>query len=151
MTTEPTSTRAPTDETPRGVAFPLGPIALRLEDPRLFFIKAMSVVVLSYALLPLLAIKGSIPAVTYVGLLVVIHVIVLVIYVYRVRFRELDPSIRSLVARLIALIVVTWLLVIVSRFEDDSSWGTLALQMLGISVFHALLLALIMFHVERRP
>jgi hypothetical protein len=106
--------------------------------------------VLSYALLPILAVKSSIPAYFYVSLMIVIHILVLVIYVYRVRFRELDASYRSLIARLIALGVVTYLLVIVSRFEDDASWGTLALQMLGVTIFHALLLALIMFRVERR-
>ena len=135
---------------PRGVSLRFGSILLRLDEPRLFLIKTLSVLVLSYALLPILAIKGSIPAYLYVGLMIVIHIFVLAIYVYRVRFRELDASYRSLIARLIALGVVTYLLIVVSRFEDESSWTRLALQMLGVTVFHALLLALIMFRVERR-
>lgn len=127
-----------------------GSMLFRLEEPRLFVIKALSVLVLSYALLPILAIKSDVPAYLYVGLMVVIHIFVLAIYVYRVRFQDLDASYRSLIARLIALAVVTYLLVIVSRFDEDASWITLAYQMAGITVFHALLLALIMFRVERR-
>ena len=135
---------------PRGVAWSLGSLTFRLEEPRLFLTKALSVFLLSYALLPILAIKNSIPALLYVGGMIVIHIFVLGIYGYRVRFRELDHNLRSLVARLVALAVVTYLLVVVSRFEDDSSWDTLAYQMAGITVFHALLLALIMCRVERR-
>lgn len=128
----------------------VGSMIFRLEELRLFIIKALSVLVLSYALLPILAIKSSVPAYFYVSLMIVIHILVLGIYLYRVRFRELDASYRSLIARLIALGVVTYLLVIVSRFADDASWTTLALQMAGVTVFHALLLALIMFRIERR-
>ncbi|MBT5775533.1 MAG: hypothetical protein HOH95_14295 [Dehalococcoidia bacterium] len=128
----------------------VGSVVLRLDEPRLFLIKALSVLVLSYALLPILAVKSSVPAYFYVSLMIVIHILVLAIYVYRVRFRELDASYRSLIARLIALAVVTYLLVVVSRFEDDASWAMLAFQMLGVTVFHAILLALIMFRLERR-
>jgi len=139
-----------TDRSTVGFAVSLGSTTFRLDDPRLFMMKALSVLLLSYALLPVLAIKSNIPAVIYVGLLVAIHIFVLAIYLYRVRFRELDPNLRSLFARIIALVVVTYLLVVVSRFDDDSSWLELSLQMAGITVFHAVLLALIMFHVERR-
>lgn len=134
----------------RGIAFHIGSLTFRLEEPRLFLSKAASVLLLSYALLPVLAFKSDIPALLYVGLLVAIHMFVLGIYLYRVRFRELDPNLRSLFARVVALIVVTYLLVIVSQFEDGSSWLTLSYQMAGITVFHAVLLALIMFHVEHR-
>lgn len=128
----------------------IGPVTLRLQEPRLFLIKAASVLALSLALLPILAIKSSIPAFVYVGALIVIHIFVLAIYFYRVRFRDLDPNFRSLIARLIALVVVTYLLAVVSRFEPESSWTTLSYQMLGITAFHALLLALIMVRVDRR-
>lgn len=150
MSTNATDPAASRNAVTRRVSFTVGSVVLHLEQPRLFLLKALSVLILSYALLPILAIKGSIPAYLYVGLMIGIHIFVLAIYVYRVRFRELDASYRSLIARLIALGVVTYLLVVVSRFEDDASWLTLALQMLGVTVFHAMMLALIMFRAERR-
>ena len=134
----------------RVVKWSIGSVTLHLEEPNIFLGKALSVLVLSIALLPILALKSNIPAILYVGALVVIHILVLAIYFYRVRFRELDPNFRSLFARIIALAVVTYLLVIVSRFEPDSSWLTLSYQMLGITIFHALLLVLIMVRVGPR-
>jgi len=148
MSTDPTTTPTP-DATPTAIAWSVGSLTFRLDDPRLFLIKAFSVLALSFALLPILAIKSSIPAVLYVGLLIVTHIFVLAIYLYRVRFRDLDPNRRSLFARVIALAVVTYLLVVVSRFEPNSSWLTLSYQLVGVTVFHALLLILIMVRVDR--
>jgi len=128
----------------RGLAWTLAGHRFELLEPRLFLWKAASVLLLSFALFPILSLKDGIPATIYVGGLVALHVVVLAIYLYRVSFRSLEPDIRALAIRVAALAVVTYLLLIVSRFDPDSSRGTLALQLLGVTLFHAVLLALVM-------
>ena len=122
---------------------------LRLSEPRLFVIKTVSVFALAFALVPLLAMKQELSAQLYAGSLVVLHVFVLGVYFYRVRFRELDPDARSLIARVLALVVVVYLLSAVSAFDQEAPLTTLALQMLGISILHMAVLLLLMVRVER--
>jgi glycerol kinase len=83
------------DAMPGAISWSIGSLAFGLDAPRLFVINALSVLALSFALLPIVAIKSSIPAVLYVGLLIVTHIFVLAIYLYRLRFRDLDPNLRS--------------------------------------------------------
>jgi hypothetical protein len=135
---------------PNGIRFAVGGRAFRLLEPRMFVLKAVSVLLLSAALFPVLLVKDGIPAAIYVGALVVLHIASLGIYLYRVRFRDLDPDVRALAVRVIALIVVSYLLVIVSRFDPDGPRSTLAMQLLAITAFHAILLALVMIRVEPR-
>lgn len=135
---------------PAGLRFEVAGRAFRLLEPRLFLWKAASVLLLSAALFPILSIKDGIPATIYVGALVVLHIAILGIYLYRVRFRDLDPDARALALRVMALVVVSYLLVIVSRFDPDGPRLTLALQLLAITAFHAVLLALVMIRVEPR-
>ena len=122
---------------------------LRLVEPRLFLRKTASVFVLAFVLIPLVGMRSELPALLYAGTLVLLHIFVLVIYLYRVRFRELDPDWRSLSARVLALVAVTYLLSAVSRFEAGSPLSQLMLQMLGLSVLHTVMLALLMVRVER--
>jgi hypothetical protein len=96
-------------------------------------------------------VKDGIPATLYTASLVVLHVAILGIYLYRVRFRDLDPDARALALRVLALIVVAYMLVIVSRFDPDGPRATLAMQLLAITAFHAILLALVMIRVEPHP
>jgi hypothetical protein len=133
-----------------GLRFALGGRAFRLLEPRLFLWKAASVLLLSAALFPILSVKDGIPATIYTAALVVLHVAILGIYLYRVRFRDLDPDARALALRVLALIVVGYLLVVVSRFDPDGPRNTLALQLLGVTAFHAVLLALVMIRLEPR-
>lgn len=122
---------------------------LAVTDMGLFVRKTVAVFVLSIALVPLIAAKGTLPALLYAGALVVIHVGVLVIYLYRVRIRELDPDLRSLAARLLALAVVSYLLVAASSFGPDTPRSTLVLQMLAVSALHMVVLLLMMVRVTR--
>ncbi|RJQ08288.1 MAG: hypothetical protein C4558_08295 [Dehalococcoidia bacterium] len=115
-----------------------------LSNPRLFVVKTGSVFVLSFALVPLLQWKGDIPALAYTSSLVALHIFILGIYLYRVRFRDLDPDRRSLVARVLGLAITVYLLSATSTFDADSSIPRLALQMLGVSFVHMLILALLM-------
>lgn len=122
----------------------------RLVDARLFVVKTVSVFVLSLALVPLVALKQELPVLLYAGGLVVLHIFVVGIYVYRVRFRDLDPDWRSLVARVLALAVVTYLLFAGSSFAPDASLVTLTMQMVAVSVLHTLVLVLLMVRIEPR-
>jgi low temperature requirement protein LtrA len=121
---------------------------LRLVQPRLFAIKTASVFLLALALVPLLAMKQTLPAQLYTGALVALHIVILGLYLYRVRFRELDPDRRSLFARVLALVVVSYMLSAASSFEEGVSLGGLTWQMLGVSVLHTAVLALLMVRVE---
>ncbi len=120
-----------------------------LVEPRLFLVKAVSVFVLSLALVPLVAMKQQLPAMIYAGGLVVLHIFVLVAYFYRVRFGELDPDRRSLIARVVALVVVSYLLFAASVFEPGTPIWPMTLQMLGVSVLHTLILLLLMVRIDR--
>ena len=75
-----------------------------LSDSGLFVKKTVAVFVLSFALIPLVDVKGELPALLYAGALVILHVFVMGIYLYRVRFRELDADVRSLLARVLAVL-----------------------------------------------
>lgn len=115
-----------------------------LSDPRLFLVKTTSVFALSFALVPLLQWKDDLPALAFTGSLVVLHIFVLGIYLYRVQFRDLDPDRRSLFARALGLVITVYLLSATSTFDADSSIPRLAAQMLGVSLVHMLILALLM-------
>lgn len=115
-----------------------------LLNPRLFVSKTAMVFVLSFALIPLLQWKNGIPALAYVGSMVVLHVFILGIYFYRVQFRDLDPDKRSLIARIMGLAITTYLLSTTSSFSAESSSTQLAAQMLAVSLVHMGILALLM-------
>ncbi len=70
---------------------------LSVDDARLLSIKVVTEFAAAFALLPLIAEKARIPSLLYAGFLVVLHLVVLFAYVYRVRFRELNPDWRALV------------------------------------------------------
>ena len=118
-----------------------------LSNPRLFLSKTVMVFALSFALIPLLQWKSDLPALAYSGSMVALHVFILGIYLYRVRFRDLDPDRRSLVARILGLAITTYLLSTTSSFSGESSVATLALQMLAVSLVHMGILALLMVRV----
>lgn len=124
---------------------------LVLLKPALFVRKILLVVLASYALLPLIAYKSNIPGALYVSLLIIIHVGVLVLYLYRVTFRDLDVDRLSLGGRILGLAVVTWLLTVVSGWQDRKHIGILAAQMLVLCLVHTLMLALLMVAVEDEP
>ena len=120
---------------------------LVLLKPELFLRKVMLVFVASYALLPLLAYKNSLPGALYVSLLILIHVGVLFLYLYRVTFQDLDVDRLSLGGRILGLVVVTWLLTVVSGWQDRTHIGVLAIQMLVLCLVHTIMLALLMVAV----
>lgn len=121
---------------------------IRIVEPSLFVRKTLSVFVLAFALLPLISLKSQVPALAYIGALVVLHIGVLGVYFYRVRFRELDPDWRSLVARVAGLGLMVYLLLLVSKFDAEAPMSTLAMQMGVVSVLHTLVLLFLMARVD---
>lgn len=121
---------------------------LVLLKPALFLRKVVLVVLASYALLPLLAYKSRIPGALYVSLLILIHVGVLFLYLYKVAFRKLDVDRLSLGGRILGLCVMTWLLMVVSGWQDRKHIGVLAAQMLVLCLVHTIMLSLLMVAVE---
>ncbi len=116
---------------------------IELLDRTLFIRKTIAVFAASFALVPLLELRSAVPALLYVAGLVVLHVIVLVIYLFRVPMRQLASSWRGVTARVLALAVVFYLLVLLSRFDEDASQATLAAQLFLVAVLHAIVLLLI--------
>ena len=110
--------------------------------------KAVLVVVGSYALIPLLASESMLPAWLYLTLLLIIHVIVLIIYCYKVRLRDLGADRVSLGVRVLGLLVVTWMLSAVSSWQDHDNLLKLGLQMLVLCGVHTIALALLMVAME---
>lgn len=121
---------------------------LVLLDPKMFARKAALVILGSYALIPLLASKSMMPAGLYLTLLAVIHVAVLIVYCYRVKLRSLDFDRMSLGARVLGLLVVTWLLSVVSGWQDHDDLLKLSAQMLVLCAVHTVALALLMVAME---
>ncbi|MGE0227574.1 MAG: hypothetical protein AB7I38_02810 [Dehalococcoidia bacterium] len=120
-----------------------------MTDWPLFIKKTVAVFALSLLVVPLVGMKGGFPATAYLVGLVALHVFVLGIYFYRIRFRELDHDYRSLIARVAALVFVGYLLLVVSDFDESTSRNTLAMQMIGVSVLHTAVLLLLMVRISR--
>ena len=118
-------------------------VRIELLDRTLFIRKTIAVFAASFLLLPLLELRSAVPALLYVAALVVLHVIVLIVYVFRVPMRKLASSWRGLAARLLALAVVSYLLVLFSRFDDDASRAALAVQLFLVAILHAVVLLLL--------
>jgi len=57
----------------------------------------------------------------------------------------------SLGGRILGLAVVTWLLTVVSGWQDRVHIGVLAIQMLVLCLVHTIMLALLMVAVEQQP
>ena len=136
---------------PAALAAPSPPEAkrgctVRLASPRLFLTKTAVIVVASYAFIPLIALHnaGRISAIAYASILVALHVAFIVIYLYRVRWRELDGGDRrSIAARVLGLVACIYLLYLVADHLADGL-GLLAIELLGLCVVHTVILALLM-------
>lgn len=122
---------------------------IELLDRTLFVRKTVSVFAASFVLLPLLEFRSAVPALLYALGLVVLHAIVLIIYLYRVPVRRLASSWRGVAGRVLALAVVLYLLVVLSRFEEDASRAALAAQLLAVAVLHAVVLLLLSARLVR--
>lgn len=124
-------------------------VRIELLDRPLFIRKTVAVFASSFVLLPLLEFRSEVPALLYAAALVVLHVIVLIVYLFRVPMRELASSWRGVAVRVLALAVVLYLLVLLSRFDENASQATLAVQLFFVAVLHAVVLLLISARLAR--
>jgi low temperature requirement protein LtrA len=104
---------------------------LTLLTPRIFARKTAMVFALALLLLPLVRLRSELPALIYVAALLLLHVVVLILYFYRVQLRKLDPDRRSLVVRIAAIAFMTYLLFIVSGVDAEAPLRTLFLQVVA--------------------
>ncbi len=128
------------------------PCAVRIEfvDWPLFVRKTVAVFALTLLLVPLLELKSALPARAYLAGLVLLHLGVLAIYLYRVRLRDVAPDARALLARVAALALVSVPLALVSQFEPGTPTATLLAQALVVAMLHEIVLLLLMARVVRR-
>lgn len=82
-------------------------------------------------------------------ILVALHVVFVVLYFYRVRFRDLDPSRRSLAARVVGLLACVYLLYMVAG-HLPKHMGKLAVMLVGLCCVHSLILALLSVEVRAK-
>ena len=85
-------------------------------DWKLFLTKTAIIVCATYLFIPLIALhnKGKVSSTAYAGILIALHVCFIIIYCYKVRFGSLDPSWRSLWARILGLLFCIGLLFLVA-------------------------------------
>jgi hypothetical protein len=124
-------------------------LQIRLTNPKLFLQKTLVIVLASYAFIPLIALHngGEISALIFALILVILHLAFIIIYIYKVKFRELDGDRRSLIMRILGLIVCVGLLVLVAEFLPDKLW-LLAIELLGLCLVHTFILCLLMVEVR---
>lgn len=120
----------------------------QLLHPRLFVAKTIFVWAASFAFVPLIDAneEGRISAVVYAVVLVALHVLFLIIYFWRVRFRELDPNWRSLVARVLGLVASVYLLYLVAG-HLSTNLSTLSLELFGLCLVHTFILLLLTIRI----
>jgi hypothetical protein len=129
----------------------LGPYAIEADWP-LFVKKCAFVAALSYALVPLIAYKQEIPVRLFAGGLIVLHVLILVVYLWRVQIRQLDPDWRAFGARIVGLGFAFWLLELATKLEGGKDVPRLCANMLVLCAVHCVVLALLTVRVVRaRP
>lgn len=126
------------------------PLKIELTNKKLFFVKTAVIFLATYAFIPIMALHndGHLTSLTYAVILVALHIAFLAIYVWRVKFRELDPNNASLAARILGLITCVGLLALVAgQLEDDL--GRLAIELMGLCAVHTLILGLLMTRCRR--
>eukprot|EP00212_Chloropicon_laureae_P005469 CAMPEP_0197492874 /NCGR_PEP_ID=MMETSP1311-20131121/16427_1 /TAXON_ID=464262 /ORGANISM="Genus nov. species nov., Strain RCC856" /LENGTH=185 /DNA_ID=CAMNT_0043038001 /DNA_START=38 /DNA_END=595 /DNA_ORIENTATION=+ len=126
-------------------------LVLTREDCKVLAYKTLAVVVLSYLLLPLVAVKKEVYPFIYTSLLIITHVGVLILYFYKVKYRKLDGSWRSLTARILALAFCIGLLFVVANHEKTGNMAVLAAYVTGLILVHALILVLLTVRAVRSP
>ncbi len=114
-------------------------------DVRLFWIKAVILLVTTLALIPVLIAQSALGGAIYVGFLVAVHVIGLVVFAYGLRGSHFGTSLRGIAIRVGGLLVLTALLYMASKgltsgFSSVVFWVSLtaiwALHTAGAAMLH---------------
>mmetsp|Transcript_4664 Transcript_4664/g.9329 ORF Transcript_4664/g.9329 Transcript_4664/m.9329 type:complete len:167 (-) Transcript_4664:210-710(-) len=124
--------------------------AVTTADERALLVKkTIFVFVLTYALIPLVMLKSDLPKLVYATFLVLLHLFILVVYFYKVNFRALDPDWRSLIARIAALVLTSYILYVAAkRGKGERELLRTCVEMFIICVIHTVVLALLVVRVR---
>jgi hypothetical protein len=110
-------------------------------------IKTLLIIFLTYALVPLIVLQNSIPKYLFTASFVFIHIVVLAVYMYGVRYQSLDVEWKSLGVRLLGLAFAIALLILVSSSAWKHSIIRLVLLMLVLCSIHLFILMLLLVRV----
>lgn len=94
---------------------------------------------------PLVYYKQHISVYIYVVALLVLHVVVLVAYMYKVRRHEFAPNKMMLIFRIFG---VLFCLALLSIITFAGSFWLICIQLLAATALHALILCIVMVQVE---
>jgi hypothetical protein len=78
---------------------------------------------------------NELSAYTYAGLLIGIHVLFIIIYMYRVKFTQLDYERKGLLSRVLGLLFCVMLLGLVSESLEKDDLSILALEVREVPQF----------------
>eukprot|EP00756_Hemistasia_phaeocysticola_P055111 Hpha_TRINITY_DN31024_c0_g1::TRINITY_DN31024_c0_g1_i1::g.63919::m.63919 len=123
-------------------------LEMTAKERRLFLQKTLLVVVVTFALYPLIRMKSSVPKLAFAIALIALHVVVLFVYFYKVKLKTLDPDWRAVTGRVVALILMIGLLFLAARNEQNGNDVVLLLEMAGLCVIHTFILLLLLVRVR---
>jgi hypothetical protein len=113
------------------------PKRFKLLNKRLFIQKLTALVVATLVLVPLVHFKLEVPALLYVGSLLVLHIVFLYLYFARTPWRQLLANKPEFGLRLIA---VGFFIYILSLIKFEGSSGTIIMRLLIAMVVHGFIL-----------
>eukprot|EP00298_Acanthocystis_sp_HF-20_P021337 c2762_g1_i1.p1 GENE.c2762_g1_i1~~c2762_g1_i1.p1 ORF type:complete len:186 (-),score=65.95 c2762_g1_i1:52-609(-) len=117
-------------------------------DTKTFLLKTLFVFVLTFSLIPLIQEKEKLSSLTFTIFLVALHVFILIVYFYRVKFRSLDLTWRSVLGRVLALIFTVALLFFVAENEQEGDIVKVIAFMLALCVVHTFVLLLLVVRIR---
>ena len=124
----------------------LGKYRLSLLQRKVFVKKLLLLCLATLLLLPLIYYKLSIPATIYLVALIIIHLVFLFLYLFKVEWRKLTLNKTTFTLRLVAVIFFAYLLAIL-KFVGDPLFITINIT--AAFVIHALILLMLMVVIEK--
>lgn len=117
-------------------------LSFSLPDKPLFFKKTLVIVLASYLFLPLMGLHddGEITSLAYATILVSLHLFFLLIYFYRVRYKDLEADSSSRTFRVLGLVFCVILLLLVAG-NLDNDLKMLAVELIALCAVHTVILA----------
>lgn len=120
----------------------------KLISPELFIKKLALLCLATLLLVPLVYYKLEIPAMSYLVILIVIHLIFLFLYLFKVEWRSLTPNKITFILRLAAVIFFAYILAILKLVGEPLF---VLLNLAVAFVVHALILFFLMIKLEKQP
>jgi hypothetical protein len=112
-----------------------------ISDPKLFYKKCLVLFISTVVLIPLIQYKYLIPAMLYVGGLLILHLFFFYMYLVRVPWREFSRNKSALMLRVFSVLFLIYILTIL-KLQGDSI--KIIINLIGIFVVHVLILLFLM-------